>query len=55
MLTPDEFYDLQSILIQAMMPFIHLWAVFFLAAVILLAVFVLFLLVSREMMSRVQI
>jgi hypothetical protein len=55
MFAADEFYDLQIILVSALTPFISIWAAMFLTAVIMYAVLVLFMLVSRELMSRIQI
>lgn len=53
MITPEQFVALQQYLVDAFWPFIAAWLVFFLAGLIICAVLIIFLVVSRELMTRV--
>ena len=51
-MTSEQFVVLQQYLIQAYWPFIELWLIAFVVMSVLSAVFILFLVVSRELMTR---
>ena len=55
MMTPEQFSLMQTILIQALWPFIEYWVMIFMAAGIMLGIFIFFLMVARELLTRVQI
>ncbi len=52
-MTADDFVALQEYLIPAIWPFIKVWIIGFLAAAILIAVLIAFLVISRELLTRV--
>jgi hypothetical protein len=51
-MTPAMFEVLQQYLIQAYWPFIDLWLIAFLVMSTLTAIFITFLVVSRELLTR---
>ena len=52
-MTPEQFYIIQQDLISVYWPFVKTWLIFFVAAAVLAAIFIVFLVVSREMLTRV--
>ena len=51
-MTPEQFFVLQQYLLSIYWPFIRIWIVAFLAAAVLCAVAIVFLGVSRELLTR---
>ena len=53
-MTGDQFVILQQYLIQAYWPFIEFWLIAFLVTSVFAAILIVFLVVSRELMTRVS-
>lgn len=52
-MTAEQFEVVQEYLISAFWPMISLWAMIAIAAAVLLAVLIVFLVISRELLTRV--